>query len=218
MQWVDLKKEKKLIIKKNQVVEYWFNIFDHANFEIELAENAVLRIYQTQSTKINLILRGILKKNAHLQYYSFSKYPKKEKIHVVLAGENSKLEFNDYVLGALESDIFICHRAKNTTSSVKTHGIIKNSKVFVTEKLHISENATNSDAFLSSRFIADKRTNAIIQPHLEILNKNVKAGHEAAITKLDEDEIFYLTSRGLSKQKAKKILLDTFIAVPPQLR
>ena len=36
-------------------------------------------------------------------------------------------------------------------------------------------------------------------------------GHGATVGELDEDQIFYLTSRGISKQKAKVILIDAFL-------
>ena len=36
-------------------------------------------------------------------------------------------------------------------------------------------------------------------------------GHGATVGELDEDQIFYLSSRGISKQKAKVILIDAFL-------
>ena len=49
------------------------------------------------------------------------------------------------------------------------------------------------------------------KPELEIYADDVICGHGATVGELDEDQIFYLSSRGISKQKAKVILIDAFL-------
>ena len=47
-------------------------------------------------------------------------------------------------------------------------------------------------------------------PALEILEKDVKAGHAATVGKVDAQMLFYLMSRGLSRQQAEKLLIEGF--------
>ena len=49
------------------------------------------------------------------------------------------------------------------------------------------------------------------KPELEIYADDVICGHGATVGELDEDQIFYLSSRGVSKKKAKVILIDAFL-------
>ncbi len=48
------------------------------------------------------------------------------------------------------------------------------------------------------------------RPQLEIFADDVKCAHGAAVGQLSEDEIFYLKSRGMSEEKAKKVLTYGF--------
>ena len=48
-------------------------------------------------------------------------------------------------------------------------------------------------------------------PALEILEKDVKAGHAATVGKVDGKMLFYLMSRGLTKTQAEKMLVEGFI-------
>jgi len=48
-------------------------------------------------------------------------------------------------------------------------------------------------------------------PALEILEPEVKAGHAATIGKVDEQMLFYLMSRGLSRSRSEKLLIQGFI-------
>ena len=45
---------------------------------------------------------------------------------------------------------------------------------------------------------------------MQIKADDVKVGHAATIGQIDEDAIFYLMSRGLSKEEAKNILIEGF--------
>ncbi len=45
---------------------------------------------------------------------------------------------------------------------------------------------------------------------MQIRNNDVKATHSASVTQINEDQIFYLMSRGFSENKAKKIIVSGF--------
>ena len=64
---------------------------------------------------------------------------------------------------------------------------------------------TNKNLLLSDRAEADTR------PRLEIYADDVKCTHGAAVGQLDEDAVFYLRSRGIDEQAARRVLVDAFI-------
>jgi Fe-S cluster assembly protein SufD len=48
-------------------------------------------------------------------------------------------------------------------------------------------------------------------PDLEIKNNEVKCSHAATVGKIDEEQIFYLNSRGVSENKAKVMIAEGFL-------
>ncbi len=79
-------------------------------------------------------------------------------------------------------------------------------------KLLISENGKNTDAYLSDKTVLlGNLAKAVSRPELEILTNDVKASHGATIGQLSAEEIFYLRSRGLTKNKSEKLLLSAFL-------
>ena len=48
-------------------------------------------------------------------------------------------------------------------------------------------------------------------PKNVVCNKSSYLEHEATVSKLDEDKLFYLMSRGLDEEKAKELLIMSFI-------
>lgn len=105
------------------------------------------------------------------------------------------------------------HKAPETTSKVIVKGVLDGgSKVDFEGLTVIDQGAKNANAWLESRLllISDKASGRAV-PNLEISENEVKAGHAATVGKIDEMEIFYLTSRGLSRGQAVKLIVDGFI-------
>ena len=48
-------------------------------------------------------------------------------------------------------------------------------------------------------------------PRVDIASKNVDIGHEASVSKVSEEQIFYLMSRGLTEQQAQAMIVNGFI-------
>ena len=47
-------------------------------------------------------------------------------------------------------------------------------------------------------------------PNLEIENNDVKCSHGATISQIDEDKLFYMTSRGINEKDAKRVIIEGF--------
>ncbi len=59
--------------------------------------------------------------------------------------------------------------------------------------------------------LLDKKSSAVAEPKLEIENNEVKASHAASVGKIDDDQIFYLKSRGIDEEEAKSIIVEGFL-------
>lgn len=140
-----------------------------------------------------------------------------ERIDVSLVGENSQVEIVGLVLGKGEDDramdIYITHVGLNTKSKVIVRAVLRGkSKFDFRGNVKIEKGARGADAYLrSDALLFDEAKMGDDTPALEILERDVKAGHAATIGKVDEVMLFYLMSRGISKNQAEKMLINGFI-------
>ena len=140
-----------------------------------------------------------------------------KKLDVVLAGENASVEVVGLILGkgteekALEA--YIIHAAPNTKSDVKVRAVLRGRSTFAFRgNVKIEKGAKGADAYLrSDALLFDEAKMGDDTPALEILEPDVKAGHAATIGKGDEQMLFYLMSRGLSRKEAEKLLIQGFV-------
>ena len=78
--------------------------------------------------------------------------------------------------------------------------------------LIVRENCNNSvSSQISKGLIMDENANVNLIPELEISNDDVVCSHGAASGKPDENVLFYLTSRGISRKEAEKVYIQGFL-------
>lgn len=106
----------------------------------------------------------------------------------------------------------IDHRVPNCTSHQNYKGVLNdksrgvfNGKVFVREGAHGTDaNQSNKNLLLSNDARVDTK------PQLEIFNDDVKCSHGATVGQLEEEELFYLLTRGLPDALARNLLTYGF--------
>ena len=59
--------------------------------------------------------------------------------------------------------------------------------------------------------LLDEESRTDTYPYMEIEEDNVTIGHEASVSKVGEEQLFYLQSRGLSEDEAMSVILSGFI-------
>lgn len=142
---------------------------------------------------------------------------KSEKLEVVLAGENASVEVVGLILGkgndVQSLEAYITHAAPNTKSNVNVRSVLRGKSTFAFRgNVKIEKGAKGSDAYLrSDALLFDEAKMGDDTPALEILEPDVKAGHAATIGKVNEEMIFYLMSRGLTRGQSEKMIIDGFI-------
>ena len=59
--------------------------------------------------------------------------------------------------------------------------------------------------------ILDPESRSDTYPYIEIMEQDVSIGHEASVSRIGEEQLFYLTSRGLSETEASAMIVNGFI-------
>jgi Fe-S cluster assembly protein SufD len=106
---------------------------------------------------------------------------------------------------------FIEHIAKSTTSDIKIKHLLDESAHCLFDiSSTVQNSALYSKAFQNSQTIIlsdDAKINA--NPRLQIYIDELEAAHGASCGTLNEDELYYLCSRGISKAKAREMIIDS---------
>ncbi len=105
------------------------------------------------------------------------------------------------------------HAAPETTSTIVSKSISKDGGITTYRGLvHMEEGAKNSRSFVRcDALLLDDNSISETKPYMEIGERNAWVGHEATVSKVGEDQLFYLMSRGLSEAQAMSLIVNGFI-------
>jgi Fe-S cluster assembly protein SufD len=106
------------------------------------------------------------------------------------------------------------HAAPNTTSDLAFRGVLAGRSTAVWKgNIIVDPGAQKTDAFQESRnLLISKRAHADAIPGLEIQANDVRCTHAAAVAQVDPEQLFYLRSRGLREDIAKRLVIEGFLA------
>ncbi len=107
----------------------------------------------------------------------------------------------------------ITHLAPNTTSQIISKSISKDGgRASYRGLLKIAEGADNSKSnVVCDALLLDDRSRSDTYPTIEVDAKQVTMGHEASVSRIGEDQLFYLMSRGLSEDEANALIVNGFL-------
>ena len=105
-------------------------------------------------------------------------------------------------------DVSIDHISLKTYGKFDCFGICKDDgKLTVLGTSHVFKGAVKSNAQQNCRIMVfDEASNAIAKPILKIDENDLVASHGAVVGKINDEHLFYLTSRGLSEEMAKELI------------
>lgn len=106
----------------------------------------------------------------------------------------------------------VCHKEENSTSFQKFKGVLHGqSRLSFEGKIFVEQKALKTEAYqLNNNLILSEHARVYSKPNLEIFADDVKASHGATSGKLSDEDLFYLTSKGLPKEMAKQLLIEGF--------
>ena len=118
----------------------------------------------------------------------------------------SKREIQD-----IEYSLF--HNNSHTNSSIKFKTVMKDKSHHIfTGNLNIPKTSKHVEASqLNHNLILDKTARAESMPKLEVFADDVKCSHGATMSEINEDQLFYLLSRGFTPSDARHLIVEGFI-------
>jgi len=168
-------------------------VFLHRNFE--LPENAALADFQSYSG-------GILIKS---------------RTEVELTGEKADARLYGLIMSSADSHVAMRsvqrHKVKNCYSQAIVKSVVGGRGRSIYQGLiEVEEEAPLTDAYLTNHnIVLNNGARADSIPSLKIRNNDVKCSHGSTTGKIDEEQILYLTSRGLGREDARQMILEGFL-------
>ena len=107
----------------------------------------------------------------------------------------------------------VIHVAPHTTSRITSKSISKDGgRASYRGLLKIHEGAVGSRSnVVCDALLLDEESRSDTYPYIEIDENDVSVGHEASVSKIGEEQLFYLKSRGLSEEEAITMVVSGFI-------
>ena len=137
-------------------------------------------------------------------------------IEVNLNGKGGECNVNGLYLAdgqqKVSTRVNIFHNVPECHSSQLFKGILDGeSRTSFSGKIYVAKDAQKTEAYqANNNLLASRTAKAYTQPHLEIYADDVKCSHGATVGSLNEDELFYMRSRGIAKDEAKLLQQQAF--------
>ena len=197
--------------------------FTDAATDIVLAEDAKLLYCKAQGESRQAFHVGTTRiwQERYSQLHTFSLCAggliTRNNLHVSLNGEGAGAILNGlYAIcdnQHVDNHTAVDHRVPNCTSNQLYKGILNQaSRAVFNGKIFVRKDAQQTNSYqLNKNLLLGKECRVDTKPQLEIFANDVKCTHGATIGQLNPDEIFYLQSRGVSKDAAVKLLARGFV-------
>jgi len=107
----------------------------------------------------------------------------------------------------------VVHVAPDTTSAIVSKSVSRGSgRSSYRGLLKVYEGAANSSSTVRcDALLLDELSRSDTYPTMEVDEERVNIGHEASVSRLGEDQLFYLMSRGIDEESAAKMVVNGFV-------
>ena len=139
------------------------------------------------------------------------------KMHVDLVGQGAEVKMRAIAVSSDENkqniDVLIIHKAPYTIGHMTNIGIAnKHGKIILNGVEKIEKGMKQANAFQTLKgIITSDFATVEVNPILLIDEYDVQAGHGATIGKIEEEQLYYLQSRGLTKMQSEKLIINGFL-------
>lgn len=136
--------------------------------------------------------------------------------HVVLSGPEASADLAGLYLGSgeqvLDQQVAVVHAAENCVSRQAFRGVLDDRSTGVFNGgIDVRPGADGTDASQSNdNLLLSVQAEVNTQPRLEILADEVSCTHGATVGRLDEDALYYLRTRGVRADDARRLLINGF--------
>ena len=200
------------------------NSLHSAVVEIIAHKNSHVKYYTIQNWSKNVYnlvtKRAVAYENAIVEWIDGNvgsaitmKYP-----CVILKGQGAKMQVLSLAISSFKGQIQdsgakAIHVAPNTSSKIISKSISSNGgRSSFRGCIKVLSNAKNSKSFVEcNSLIMDQYSQADAYPYIDVKEKHSEVGHEATVSKIADEKIFYLRSRGLSLDDAQSLIINGFV-------
>lgn len=139
-------------------------------------------------------------------------------LKILLVGDKAKCDIKIVYLcnknNKYNINIEVIHEHKNTVSNHQIKGVLTDhSRLILDGVIRMPKDSQKCEGFLNHRgILLSENASVKVTPELEIFADDVKCSHGSAIGALDENQLFYLQTRGIDEVNAKKILLKAYLS------
>ncbi|MGO2336600.1 Fe-S cluster assembly protein SufD [Providencia sp.] len=214
---------------KAQVIEHFVSLNENTHMTggrltVEVGDNAQFDHYklniengQSQHFAHNDIIVG---RDCQVKSTSFLLGSLLSRSHTSarLDGENSELELNSLLLPKgneiADTRTYLEHN-KDHCNSRQSHKVIAmdSSKAVFNGMIKVAPAALKTDGQMSNNtLLLGEKAEIDTKPQLEIYADDVKCGHGATVGRIDDEQLFYLRSRGIDGKSAKHMIIIAFAA------
>ena len=213
---------------KVDFIEEYSNIESHDDqlnscvTEVFANDNAKVNFYHLNKWSANAFnftnIFGIIGRDASVNWISgcFGGKLNRLKIDTIFEGQGGQCKNLGIFLGKGKEHIDFTtnmyHNNLNTTNDVLVDGILKEESTSVYRGLiKIPKEGQKTNSYLANHILKiGEKTLANSIPSLKIDANDVKASHGATVGQINEEHLFYLMARGLSKQEAEAMIVEGF--------
>ncbi len=222
--------DNQLIIAANQsreIIEYDDDAHLSAEpkvSEIVLNENASLELYVLQnvdneaSIQREFKIRQLADSHLKIVVITFNGGDVRNTYTVDLDGEGAETQiYGLYLIDKkqhVENYLKVNHNVPHCTSNEKFKGVLDDEATGIFNgHVYVAPNAQKTDAHQNnSNIILTPKAKINSQPFLEIYADDVKCSHGTSTGQLDQEAMFYMRQRGISKANARILLMYAFAA------
>ncbi len=212
---------------KATIIETYLGLGDKPYFtngvtEVALSEGAVLDHYKLQREAKQAFHLGAIQihqagdSNFANHVISLGSEISRSDIHAVIDGENAVCTLNGLYIASDDQHMDTHTKLEHAKPHCKSHqlykGILDDEATAVFNGwILVKQDAQRTDAIQSNRALLLSESATInTQPQLEIYADDVKCTHGATVGELAKDALFYLQSRGISREEARDMLTYAF--------
>src|SRR5574341_199469 len=163
--------------------------------------------------------KAFVERDAKMSWYSglFGSLLSRYRTDSIMKGSGATAEDIEIVfgIGSQSFDVTsnLIHNGQYSRGRVQVKSVLKDtSKSLFKGMIKIGKDGKGTESYLSGHAILlDRGAKSDCVPGLEILTNEVRATHSASVAQMDEGQIFYLMTRGLSREGAKREIVSGFL-------
>ena len=180
------------------------------NITIEIDGNVKINDLESKED-INLNIK--VNDNSSLIYNKYNKNLSNSNI-IIDINNNTNVRFNQSAYNELGGNFKVNANilGSNNNTTINFYGVTnQRGKMIVDATGDVKKNLKNNDMLENVRILALNKEQNIILPNLLVSSNEVVINHNATLSSLDEDYLFYLESKGLTKEDASNLIYRGFL-------